>query len=72
VYTNAPNRGLAAIIVDGVSKGTVDLYSPTVERQSSSRFCCLGTGKHVVAIRVLGQNSPGSTGQFVDPDGFRV
>jgi glycosyltransferase involved in cell wall biosynthesis len=72
MYTKAPNRGLAGITIDGVSKGAIDLYSPTVEWQSSSRFCCLGPGKHVVVIRVLGQNSPGSTGQFVDLDGFRV
>jgi hypothetical protein len=65
-------RGPAAIIVDGVSKGTVDLYSPIVEWQASYRFCCLGTGKHMAAIRMLGQKSTGSTGQFVDLDGFRV
>jgi len=72
MYTKAPNRGLAAITIDGVSKGTIDLYSPTVEWRSSSRFCCLGPGKHVVAIRVTGRNNPGSTGRFVDVDGFRV
>jgi len=72
MYTKAPNRGLAAITIDGASKGTIDLYSPTVEWQASSRFCCLGPGKHVVVIRVLGQNSPGSTGRFVDLDSFRV
>jgi glycosyltransferase involved in cell wall biosynthesis len=72
MYTKAPNRGLAAITIDGTSKGTIDLYASAVEWQSSSRFCCLGPGKHVVVIRVLGQNSPGSTGKFVDLDGFRV
>jgi glycosyltransferase involved in cell wall biosynthesis len=72
MYTKAPNRGLAAITIDGVSKGTIDLYAPTVEWQSSSRFCCLGPGKHLVVIRVPGQNSSRSTGQFVDLDGFRV
>ena len=72
MYTKAPNRGLAAITIDGVSKGTIDLYAPTVEWQSSSRFCCLGSGKHLVTIRVLGQNSARSTGRFVDLDGFRV
>jgi glycosyltransferase involved in cell wall biosynthesis len=72
MYTKAPNRGLAAITIDGAAKDTIDLYSPTVEWQASSRFCCLGPGKHVVVIRVLGQNSPGSTGQFVDLDAFRV
>jgi hypothetical protein len=72
IYTKAPNRGLAAITIDGAGKGAIDLYSPKVEWQSSSRFCCLGPGKHVVVVRVLGRNSPGSTGQFVDLDGFRV
>jgi hypothetical protein len=72
MYTKAPNRGLAAITIDGVSKGAIDLYSPAIEWQSSSRFCCLEPGKHVVVIRALGQKSPGSTGQFVDLDGFRV
>jgi hypothetical protein len=72
MYTKAPNRGLAAITIDGAAKGTIDLYSPTVEWQASSQFCCLGPGKHVVVIRVLGQNNPVSTGQFVDLDGFRV
>jgi glycosyltransferase involved in cell wall biosynthesis len=72
MYTKAPNRGLAAITIDGAGKGTIDLYSPTVEWQSSSRFCCLGLGKHLLVIRVLGQNSSASTGQFVDLDGFRV
>jgi glycosyltransferase involved in cell wall biosynthesis/4-amino-4-deoxy-L-arabinose transferase-like glycosyltransferase len=72
MYTKAPNRGLAAITIDGAAKGTIDLYSPAVEWQSSSRFCCLGRGKHLVVIRVLGQNNSRSTGQFVDLDGFRV
>jgi hypothetical protein len=63
---------LAAITIDGVGKGTIDLYAPAVEWQNSSRFCCLGPGKHVAVIRVLGQSSAGSTGQFVDLDGFRV
>jgi hypothetical protein len=72
MYTKAPNRGLAAITIDGAGKGTIDLYSPTVEWQASTRFCCLGPGKHVVVIRVAEQKSAGSTGQFVDVDGFRV
>jgi hypothetical protein len=71
-YSKAPNRGLAAITIDGISKGTIDQYSPTVEWQNSSTFCCLGPGKHLLVIRVAGQKSAGSTGQFVDLDGFRV
>jgi glycosyltransferase involved in cell wall biosynthesis len=72
MYTKAPNRGLAAITIDGADKGTIDMYAPTVGWQDSSQFCCLGPGKHVIVIRVLGQASPHSTGQFIDLDGFRV
>jgi hypothetical protein len=72
LHTKAPNRGLAAIIIDGASKGTIDQYAPTIEWQYSSRFCCLGPGKHLLVIRVAGQKNPGSTGQFVDLDAFRV
>jgi hypothetical protein len=72
MYTKAPNRGLAAITIDGADQGTIDMYAPTVGWQDSSQFCCLGPGKHVIVIRVLGQASPHSTGQFIDLDGFRV
>ncbi len=50
----------------------MDLCSPAAEWQSSFRFCRLGPGKHLVAIRVAGQKNAGSAGQFVDLDGFRV
>ncbi len=72
VFTKAPNRGIAAITIDGIDKGRVDLYSPTVEWQSRARYELLGPGRHVLVIRVTGESHPGASGKFVDVDCLRV
>jgi hypothetical protein len=72
VFTKAWNRGLASVTVDGTSKGTIDLYSPNIEWQSRQKFCCLGAGRHVAAIRVEGRSNPKSKGKFIDVDSFVV
>jgi len=72
VFTKAPNRGLAELIVDGASRGIVDLYSPKVEWQSRLRFCCFARGRHLAVLRVVGRQRPGSAGQFIDVDAFVV
>src|ERR1039457_639220 len=46
-YTKAKNRGLAEVIIDGASQGTIDLYSPDVEWHTHTRFCCFAARKHV-------------------------
>src|SRR6185436_11982853 len=68
VFTRAPNRGIAAITVDGADQGMLDLYSPSIEWQSRKKLCCFGPGKHVAVIRVSGQSDPRSSGRFVDLD----
>ena len=68
VFTRAPNRGRAEVLVDGISKGVVDLYAPQAEWQSRFRVCCLDAGRHTVAIRVLGDSRKEATGKFVDVD----
>jgi hypothetical protein len=59
---------MAAVTVDGVNAGNVDLFSPKVEWQSHTRFCCFAKGRHEVKIRVAGQRNPRSTGNHVDID----
>jgi len=71
-FTKAPNRGIAALTVDGEGKGTVDLYSPRIEWQTERTFCCFSPGRHLVVIRVTGQSNPASSGKFVDLDSFTV
>jgi glycosyltransferase involved in cell wall biosynthesis len=72
VYTKAFNRGIAEIVVDGVSQGELDLYSAETQWQTVSRFCCFGDGKHVAVIRVSGRANAKSRGMFVDLDSFVV
>ena len=68
VYSKAFNRGLAAITIDGVARGVLDLYSPTIEWQSSTTFGSLQPGHHTIEIRVTGRHNPASEGAYVDVD----
>ncbi len=72
LYTKAPNRGIAEVLIDGKSQGTVDLYAPDVRWQQRTKFCCFVPGKHVAVVRVTGLYNPKSTGKFVDLDSFFV
>jgi hypothetical protein len=72
VYTKAFNRGMAAVTIDGTPRGIVDLYSPTVEWQSSTTFGGLNPGTHTIEIQVLGRHRSESKGAFVDVDALVV
>ncbi len=72
VFTKAANRGIAAVSIDGAGKGSIDLYSVDPQWQSSVRYAGLGAGRHLVVIRVTGENRAAATGKFVDLDAFRV
>ncbi len=71
VFTKAPNRGVASIVIDGVEKARVDLYASRVEWQKWERFP-VTPGKHLAIVRVTGEHDPKSTGKFVDVDAFVV
>lgn len=71
-FTQAPNRGLAEVTVDGASQGVFDLYAPKVQWQVHRVFCCFGPGRHEARIRALGRRNPQSTGDFVDVDSLTV
>ena len=71
-YTKAFNRGLAEVFVDGVSKGVVDLYSPTIEWQSSSVFGGLPPGRHNLEIRATGRHRAASTDSYIDIDALEA
>jgi glycosyltransferase involved in cell wall biosynthesis len=72
VFTKAPNRGIAAVSIDGVEKGRFDLYSPAVEWQSKLKFEGLGRGRHLFLLRVTGEGRPEAEGKFVDLDALEV
>jgi len=72
IFTKAPNRGIAEVAIDGVSQGTLDLYSPKIEWQTRRRFCCFQPGPHKAVFRVTGQANSKSAGRFVDVDSLVV
>jgi glycosyltransferase involved in cell wall biosynthesis len=72
VYTKAPNRGIAAISIDGVSKGKFDFYGAAIKWQSKLRFEGLGAGRHLFLIHVTGESRREAQGTFVDLDALAV
>jgi hypothetical protein len=72
VFTRAVNRGIAAITIDGINQGDLDLYSVEPQWRSSARFTFLGPGRHLLVIRVTGRSRAASTGKFVDLDALQV
>jgi bacillopeptidase F len=58
------------VYIDGVSKGSLNLYAP-VAQASSMMFSGLSASKHTVTIKVTGK-SVLSGGYYVMVDGFRV
>ncbi len=70
VYTRAHNRGIAEIIIDESSRGTIDLYNPEVNWQASTTFTGLGSGRHIAVVRVLNKRHPSATDSIVDVDAF--
>ncbi len=53
VYTKAPNRGTAAVSIDGTPRGNLSLKSPDVEWRQQTVYSNLGEGMHEVEIRVI-------------------
>jgi hypothetical protein len=69
-YTETgPSQGLAAVSVDGVGIGTVNLYAPTTTYKVARLYRGYASGYHRVTIRVLGQKgSPNGRGTSVSLD----
>ena len=65
-----PDQGKAQVIVDGVVKATVDLYSATPEWRYKVEVKGLLPGKHSVVIKALNAKNAASSGKWVVVDGF--
>jgi 4-amino-4-deoxy-L-arabinose transferase-like glycosyltransferase len=72
IYTKAPNRGIAEIVLDEITQGEVDLYSSSVEWKSTYQVRSSAAGAHTLKIRVTGRKNPAATDSYVDVDGFVV
>ena len=53
VYTKAPNRGTAAVNIDGAPRENLSLHSSNVEWRQQTVYRGLGEGRHDFEIRVL-------------------
>ncbi|HEY2845775.1 MAG TPA: glycosyltransferase family 39 protein, partial [Bryobacteraceae bacterium] len=71
VYTQAANRGIAEITIDG-RPARIDQYAAQTKWQAQQRFGGLKPGTHTVHVRVSGEKDPRSAGVFVDLDAFVI
>ena len=67
-YTKAFNRGIAEIRIDGINKGTIDLFDKQIGWQSVRTWEALPAGRHTFELLVTGQRNSQSKDQFVDLD----
>ncbi|MCU1337258.1 MAG: glycosyl transferase, family 2 [Bryobacterales bacterium] len=72
VFTQAANRGIAKVIIDGRPQARINQYSAQTQWQSMRRFGGLALGTHTLEVRVSGEKDPLSGGLFVDLDAFVV
>lgn len=70
-YTKASNRGKAAITIDGIDYGLLDLYSSTTAWQQTTSYL-LTAGVHTIHVSVSGQKHSSSSGYYIDVDSFQV
>jgi uncharacterized protein len=66
------DQGQAQVFIDNVSKGTLDLYSPTVQYNVQFTGSGLSNKSHTVTIKVLGTKNGNSCDTNVVVDGFIV
>jgi hypothetical protein len=71
-YTG-PGWGQAEVLIDGVSRGTVDLYASNAQAQSALAYRGLSAGSHTIVIKVLGTKNPAATSTTAVPiDAFVI
>ena len=66
-----PNMGKAGVIIDGVNKGTFDLFNSTNGPYSHS-FTGLSPANHILLVGVTGIKSSASSGYNVAVDAFNI
>jgi hypothetical protein len=68
----ANDQGIADVVIDGVDKGNVDLYDPGQQYQVKRSYSGLGSGNHVIYVKVTGNKNANSLGSAVAVDAFKV
>jgi len=72
MFTRAPNRGIAEVLLDGKLAAAVDQWARGIAWQSRESLCCFAPGRHEVTIRVSGRKREESEGRSIDVDALIV
>jgi hypothetical protein len=67
-----PNQGKALVTIDGVSKGTFDLYRSSALWNQQILFGGLADAAHTIVVKVTGTKNASATDSDVVVDGFLV
>ncbi len=67
-----PDMGKAQVMIDGVDKGTIDLYSASEQWQFAKNYKKLSDTKHKLVIKVLGSKNANASDTKVGLDAFKV
>ena len=67
-----PGWGRAQVLIDGVNKGTVDLYAAAAHWQVVKTYGGLAAGSHTIVVQVLGTKNASATSTNVGVDAFVV
>ena len=67
-----PQGGRAAVLVDGVKRGTASFYAATLRRARVFTVTGLTAGDHVLEVRVLDTKPAASTGTWVGLDSVDI
>lgn len=72
IMRKGPDMGKAQVTIDGVNKGTVDLYSAGQVWRATKAFKKLSNTRHTLIIQVLGTKNAKASDTVVGVDGFQV
>jgi len=71
VTRKGPDQGKTRVVIDGVSRGTIDLFSPTVQWKVPLAFGGLANVNHTLVIQVLGTKNASATDTNVTVDALK-
>jgi hypothetical protein len=72
ITAKGPTMGKALVTIDGVSKGTFDLYRSSMLWNQQILFSGLSSAAHTIVIKVTGTKHASATDYYVALDGFLV
>ncbi|MGB8644471.1 MAG: hypothetical protein WCF84_04490 [Anaerolineae bacterium] len=70
ITNKGPSYGKAIVTIDGISKGTFDLYRAAAQWQVAIPFTNLGAGTHVLQVKPQGTKNAAATSANVVVDAF--